>query len=485
MSLNLKDPSLLQHQAYINGQWVDADSGETVAVTNPANGEVIVEIAKAGTAETRRAIEAAEAAMEDWKNVPAKGRAQVLRKWFDLMMENQEDLAIIMTAEQGKVLAESRGEVAYGASYMEWFGEEAKRIYGDVIAAPANDKRVVCIKQPVGVVAAITPWNFPNAMIARKAAPALAAGCSIVIKPATETPLSAFAMAVLAERAGVPAGVLNVVCGSSSEIGAEITSNPIVRKLTFTGSTEVGKMLVAQCAGTMKKTSMELGGNAPFIVFDDADIDSAVQGAIISKYRNSGQTCVCSNRLFVQDGVYDEFVEKLVKATQQLVVGDGMEEGVSSGPLVNTKAMNDVHELVEQSVAAGAVAALGGHPHELGGSYYEPTILTEVTSEMAVFRNEIFGPVAPVIRFSGEDEVIAMANDTEFGLASYFYTRDIGRVWRVAEALEYGIIGINEGIISNEMAPFGGIKESGSGREGSKYGIDDYVEIKYMLMGGI
>jgi succinate-semialdehyde dehydrogenase/glutarate-semialdehyde dehydrogenase len=485
MTLQLKDPSLLQHQAYINGQWVDADSGETVAVTNPATGEVIVEIAKAGTAETRRAIEAAEAAMQEWKHVPAKTRAQVLRKWFDLMMENQDDLAIIMTAEQGKVLAESKGEVAYGASYMEWFGEEAKRIDGDVLAAPSADKRVVVIKQPVGVVAAITPWNFPNAMIARKAAPALAAGCSIVIKPATETPLSAYAMAVLAERAGVPAGVLNVVCGSSSEIGAEITSNPIVRKLTFTGSTEVGKMLVEQCAATLKKTSMELGGNAPFIVFDDADIDSAVQGAIISKYRNSGQTCVCSNRLFVQDGVYDEFVEKLVKATQQLVVGNGMDDGVSSGPLVNVKAMNDVHELVEASVAAGAVAALGGSPHALGGSYYEPTILTEVTSEMAVFRNEIFGPVAPVIRFSGEQEVIDMANDTEFGLASYFYTRDIGRVWRVAESLDYGIVGINEGIISNEMAPFGGMKESGSGREGSKYGIDDYVEIKYMLMGGI
>ncbi len=485
-SLPLNDPSLLQNKAYINGQWVDADDGATVAVTNPATGEVITEIAKVGGVETRRAIEAADAAMQDWKKLPAKTRAQVLRKWFDLMMENQEDLAIIMTAEQGKVLAESRGEVAYGAAFMEWFGEEAKRIDGDVIPGPSSDKRIVCIKQPIGVVAAITPWNFPNAMIARKAAPALAAGCSIVIKPATETPLSAFAMAVLAERAGVPAGVLNIVCGASSAIGSELTSNPIVRKLTFTGSTPVGKMLEEQCAATLKKTSMELGGNAPFIVFDDADVDAAVEGAIISKYRNSGQTCVCSNRLFVQDAVYDEFVEKLVKATQQLVVGNGMEDGVTSGPLVNTKAVNDVDELVQTSVSQGATVALGGGPDaELGDCFYRPTILTDVTADMAVFRNEIFGPVAPVVRFSNEDEVIAMANDTEFGLASYFYTRDIGRVWRVAENLEYGIVGINEGIISNEMAPFGGVKESGSGREGSKYGIDDYVEIKYMLMGGI
>jgi len=390
-----------------------------------------------------------------------------------------------MTAEQGKVLAESRGEIAYGAAFVEWFGEEAKRIDGDVIPGPSPDKRIVCIKQPVGVVAAITPWNFPNAMIARKAAPALAAGCSIVIKPATETPLSAFAMAELAARAGVPAGVLNVVAGSTAAIGNELTSNPIVRKLTFTGSTPVGKMLVSECAATVKKTSMELGGNAPFIVFDDADIDAAVQGAMVSKYRNAGQTCVCSNRLFVQDAVYDSFVEKLVKATAELTVGDGMQAGITIGPLVNTKAVNDVDELVQASVAAGAQVALGGGAHELGGCFYQPTVLTEVTSEMAVFRNEIFGPVAPVVRFSTEEEVIAMANDTEFGLASYFYTRDIGRVWRVAEALDYGIVGINEGIISNEMAPFGGVKESGSGREGSKYGIDDYVEIKYMLMGGL
>lgn len=485
MTLQLSDPSLLQHQAYINGEWVDADDGATVAVTNPVNGELIVDIAKVGGAETKHAIEAADVAMQSWKALPAKSRAGILRKWFDLMMENQEDLAIIMTAEQGKVLAESRGEIAYGAAFVEWFGEQAKRVDGDVIPGPSPDKRIITIKQPVGVVAAITPWNFPNAMIARKAAPALAAGCSIVIKPATETPLSAFAMAVLAERAGVPAGVFNVVCGASSAIGSELTGNPTVRKLTFTGSTPVGKMLEAQCAETMKKTSMELGGNAPFIVFDDADIDSAITGAMISKYRNSGQTCVCSNRLFVQDGVYDEFVEKLVKATSELVVGDGMSDGVTSGPLVNTKAVKDVDELVQTSIGQGAKVAVGGGPHELGGCFYQPTVLTEVTSEMAVFRNEIFGPVAPVVRFSTEEEVIAMANDTEFGLASYFYTRDIGRVWRVGEALDYGIVGINEGIISNEMAPFGGVKESGSGREGSKYGMDDYLEIKYMLMGGI
>ena len=485
MTLKLQDISLLKHQAYINGQWVDADDGATLPVKNPATGEVIINIAKVGTAETRRAIEAADIAMQSWKAKPAKERSRVLRQWFDLMMMHQEDLATIMTAEQGKVLAESRGEIAYGAAFVEWFGEEAKRVDGDVIQAPSSDKRIVCIKQPVGVVAAITPWNFPNAMIARKAAPALAAGCSIVIKPATETPLSAFAMAELAERAGVPAGVINVLAGSSAAIGAELTGNAIVRKLTFTGSTPVGKMLEAQCASTMKKTSMELGGNAPFIVFDDADIDAAITGAMISKYRNSGQTCVCSNRLFVQDGVYDEFVEKLVKATRALVVGNGMEDGVTTGPLVNTSAVNDVDQLVQTSIKQGARLALGGAPHELGECYYQPTVLTGVTSEMAVFRNEIFGPVAPVVRFSNEQEVIAMANDTEFGLASYFYTRDIGRVWRVAEALDYGIVGINEGIISNEMAPFGGVKESGSGREGSKYGMDDYLEIKYILMGGI
>ncbi|PLW83192.1 succinate-semialdehyde dehydrogenase (NADP(+)) [Kineobactrum sediminis] len=485
MSLNLTDPSLLQTKAYIDGSWVDADDGSTFAITNPATGAVIAEVAKTGAAETRRAIEAAQRAMDKWKILPAKQRAQILRKWFDLMMANQEDLAIIMTAEQGKVLAESRTEIAYGASFVEWFGEQAKRIDGDVIPGPSADRRIVCIKQPVGVVAAITPWNFPNAMIARKAAPALAAGCSIVIKPASETPLSAFAMALLAERAGVPAGVLNVVAGSSSAIGGELTGNPIVRKLTFTGSTPVGKMLEAQCAETMKKTSMELGGNAPFIVFDDADLDAAVAGAMVSKYRNAGQTCVCSNRMLVQDSVYDAFVEKLVKATAELVVGDGFTAGNTIGPLVNAGAVEDVDALVQASISAGAEVAFGGGRHSLGGCFYQPTILTGVTSEMAVFRNEIFGPVAPVVRFHTEEEAIAMANDTEFGLASYMYTRDIGRVWRVSEALEYGIVGINEGLISNEMAPFGGVKESGSGREGSKYGIDDYVEIKYLLMGGL
>ena len=483
--MQLSDAGLLKNKAYIDGQWVDADDGATFAVTNPANGELITEVAKVGAAETARAISAARRAMRDWARQPAKARANILRKWFDLMMQHQEDLAIIMTAEQGKVLAESRGEIAYGAAFVEWFGEQAKRIDGDVIPGPSPDKRIVCIKQPVGVVAAITPWNFPNAMIARKAAPALAAGCSIVIKPASETPLSAFAMAELAERAGVPAGVLNVVAGSSGAIGGELTSNPIVRKVTFTGSTPVGKMLVEQCASTVKKTSMELGGNAPFIVFDDADLDAAIQGAMISKYRNAGQTCVCSNRLFVQDGVHDAFVEKLTAATAALKVGDGMHDGITIGPLVNAKAVEDVDKLVQESIAQGASVALGGGRHELGGCFYQPTVLTGVNSGMAVFRNEIFGPVAPVVRFSTEEEVIAMANDTEFGLASYFYTRDIGRVWRVAEALEYGIVGINEGIISNEMAPFGGIKESGSGREGSKYGIDDYVEVKYMLMGGL
>lgn len=485
MTMNLADASLLRDRVYINGVWRDGTDGRKIAVSNPATGESIIEIASVGAAETREAIEAADAAMPAWSALPAKQRAQILRRWFDLIMENQEDLACIMTAEQGKPLAEARGEVAYGAAYVEWFGEEAKRIYGDVVPGPAPDKRIVCIRQPVGVVAAITPWNFPIAMITRKAAPALAAGCGIVIKPATETPLSALALAELAERAGIPAGILNVVVGPSGEIGGELTGNATVRKLTFTGSTPIGKMLQAQCAETMKKTSMELGGNAPFIVFDDADMESAVAGAVLSKYRNAGQTCVCSNRLFVQNGIYDDFVAALVEQTSALPVGNGMDDGVSVGPLVNAKAVQDVDGLVRDTIAAGAGVALGGGPHDLGGNFYAPTILTGVTSDMAVFRNEIFGPVAPVVRFETEDEVIAMANDTEFGLASYFYTRDIGRVWRVAEALEYGMVGINEGIISNEAAPFGGIKESGSGREGSRYGIDDYVEIKYLLMGGL
>lgn len=481
----LSDPGLLQTQAFINGRWVDANDGATLDVTNPATGEVIASVAKVGSAETATAIEAASEAMKRWRALPVKARANILRDWFNIIMANQEDLALIMTLEQGKVIAESRGEVAYGASYIEWFAEQAKRIDGDVIPGPSADKRIVCIKQPVGVCAAITPWNFPNAMITRKAAPALAAGCSIVIKPASETPLSALALAELARRAGIPDGVLNVVVGSSSNIGNELTSNPIVRKLSFTGSTEVGKLLEAQCVPTLKKTSMELGGNAPFIVFDDADLDSAVQGAMISKYRNSGQTCVCSNRILVQSSVAEVFTQKLVAAAKALSLGNGLTDGVDLGPLVNARAVQDVDALVQATVEAGALVACGGSPSELGGNFYSPTVLTGVTPDMAVFRNEIFGPVAPITTFDTEEEVIRLANDTEFGLASYFYTRDIGRVWRVSEALDYGIVGVNEGIISNEMAPFGGVKESGSGREGSKYGIEDYLEIKYVLMGGL
>ena len=484
MAINLRDPNLLRTASYVAGAWSERASG-VLAVTNPATGEVVAEVSTVDRAATEDAISHAHEAMMAWRDVPAKQRAQVLRRWFDLMMAHQEDLAVIMTTEQGKTLAESRGEVAYGAAFMEWFGEQAKRIDGDVIPSPSHDKRVVCSKQPVGVVAAITPWNFPNAMIARKAAPALAAGCSIVIKPASETPLSALAMAELAERAGVPAGVLNVVVGASSEIGPALTDSPLVRKLTFTGSTEVGRRLEAACAATLKRTSMELGGNAPFIVFEDADIDAAVQGALISKYRNSGQTCVCTNRILVQDSIHDEFVARLVAATSELKMGNGLEEGVQQGPLVNVGAVEDVARLVQLSTEAGAQVVLGGDRSDLGPCYFQPTILTGVTADMAVFRNEIFGPVAPVTAFSDEAEAISLANDTEFGLASYFYTRDIGRVWRVAEALDYGMVGINEGIISNEMAPFGGVKASGSGREGSKYGIDDYLEIKYILMGGL
>lgn len=481
----LQDPKLLRTQAYIHGQWVEADDGARLPVLNPATGETLAEVASVGAAQTRRAIDAAREALGAWSGLSAKQRAQTLRRWYELVMQHREDLARVMTAEQGKPLAEARAEVAYGAAYIEWFGEEAKRVDGDVIPGPAPDKRIVCIKQPVGVVAAITPWNFPIAMITRKAAPALAAGCTIVIKPASETPLCALALAELAARAGIPAGVLNVLVGPARAIGGELTANPSVRKLTFTGSTPIGKVLEAQCAATMKKTSMELGGNAPFIVFDDADLDAAVEGALISKYRNAGQTCVCSNRLFVQRGIHDAFVERLVERSAALSVGNGAHEGVTLGPLINARAVQDVDALVQASISRGARAALGGGPHQLGGNFYAPTILTGVDDTMAVFRNEIFGPVAPVLAFDTEAEVIAMANDTPFGLASYFYTRDIGRVWRVAEALEYGIVGINEGIISNEMAPFGGVKESGSGREGSKYGIEDYLEIKYMLMGGL
>jgi len=485
MSINISDQGLIKSKAYINGQWIDADSGATLEVTNPANGEVIAEVAKCSTAETRRGIEAAEAALPDWRQKTAKQRSAYLRDWFNLMMAAQEDLAIIMTTEQGKPLAESRGEIAYGANYIEWFAEEGKRIYGDTIPQPSNDKRIVCIRQPVGVVACITPWNFPNAMLTRKIAPALAAGCTVVCKPANATPLSAYAFVELAHRAGIPAGVINMVSGETKAIGAEMTSNPIVRKLTFTGSTQVGKQLMAECAKTVKRTSMELGGNAPFIVFDDADLDAAIAGAMISKYRNAGQTCVCANRILVQEGCYDAFTEKLTEAVGQLKMGDGSQEGVNVGPLITEQAANDVMSFIEDAVSKGATTVTGGKRSDLGANFVEPTILTNVTDDMRVFREEIFGPVAPLFKFETEEEAINMANDTEFGLACYFYSRDIGRIWRVAEALEYGIVGINEGIISNEMAPFGGVKESGQGREGSKYGLDDYLEIKYMCIGGI
>jgi len=483
--MQLNDRDLLRTRAYVDGQWIDADSGETTPVTNPATGEVIAEVARCGTAETRRAIEAAARALEEWRAFPAKHRANLIRQMYELMMLHQEDLARIMTAEQGKPMVESRGEVAYGANFLEWFAEEAKRVYGDTIPGPAADKRIVTIKQPIGVVGCITPWNFPNAMLTRKIAPALATGCTVVCKPANATPLSAFAIAELAERAGVPPGVINVVAGRTGEIGAEITGNPIVRKVTFTGSTEVGKQLMRECADTVKRTSMELGGNAPFIVFDDADLDAAVRGAVASKYRNAGQTCVCSNRLLVHADVYDEFAGRLSAAVAELRVGDGKLESTSIGPLIDVKAANNVLRMVEEAVGSGAKVLIGGKRAANGEAFVEPTVLTDVTPQMRVFREEIFGPVAPLIRFKTEAEAIRMANDTEFGLASYFYSRDIGRIWRVAEALEYGIVGINEGLVSNEMAPFGGVKESGGGREGSKYGMDDYLEIKYMCMGGI
>ena len=483
--MNISDKRLLKTQAYIDGQWTDSDSGDTCDVLDPATGNVIAKVAKCGTAETRRAIEAAEKAQISWRVTPVKERAALLRRWFDLMMETQEDLAQILTAEQGKPLAEARAEIAYGANYVEWFAEEGKRICGDTIQPPSNDKRIVVIKQAVGVVACITPWNFPNAMLTRKIAPSLAAGCTVVCKPANETPLSAFALAELAERAGIPAGVINIVAGVTREIGAELTSNPTVRKLTFTGSTQVGKLLIEQCAATVKRTSMELGGNAPFIVFDDADVDAAVKGAIICKFRNAGQTCVCANRILVQEDIYDEFCEKFAAATADLKMGNGADDGISIGPLINDGAANDVVSFIEDAVANGANVVAGGKRSDLGNRYIEPTILTNVRDDMRVFREEIFGPVAPVFKFKTEKEAIQMANDTEFGLACYFYSRDIGRIWRVGEALEYGIVGINEGIISNEMAPFGGVKESGQGREGSKYGLDDYLEIKYMCMGGL
>jgi succinate-semialdehyde dehydrogenase/glutarate-semialdehyde dehydrogenase len=481
----LSDPSLFRQQCYIDGAWVDADSGKTVEVNNPATGELLGTVPNMGAAETRRAIEAANAAWPEWRAKTAKERATVLRKWFDLMMANQEDLAVLMTMEQGKPLTESRGEVAYGASFIEWFAEEAKRIYGDVIPGHQGDKRIVVIKQPVGVVAAITPWNFPIAMITRKAGPALAAGCPIVIKPASQTPYSALALCELAERAGLPKGLISVVTGSAREIGGEMTANPIVRKLTFTGSTEVGKLLMEQSAKTVKKVSMELGGNAPFLVFDDADLDAAVEGAMMCKFRNTGQTCVCANRIYVQDAVYDAFAAKLAEKVKGLKVGYGLEDGVTQGPLIDEPALEKVKEHVADATGKGARIVVGGEPHELGGTFFQPTLLTEVTPEMKVTREETFGPVAPLFRFKTEEEGIALANDTEFGLASYFYARDLGRIWRVGEGLESGIVGINTGIISTEVAPFGGVKESGVGREGSKYGIEDFLEIKYMCMGGV
>ena len=485
MKLKIIDQDLFKTKAFIDGKWIDSDDRSTFPVINPATGEVICEVVSCGKNETRRAIEAAEKARPSWQKIPIKEKANILRKWFELMVEAQEDLAQILTAEQGKPLFESRGEIAYGANFIEWFAEEGKRIYGDIIPPPSNDKRIVVIKQPVGVVACITPWNFPNAMLTRKIAPALAAGCTVVCKPANATPLSAFAFTELAVRAGVPRGVINIVVGKTSEIGKEMTSNPIVKKLTFTGSTPIGKKLMADCAATVKRTSMELGGNAPFIVFDDADLDAAVAGAMICKFRNAGQTCVCANRILVQENIYDKFITRLKEAAESLVIGDGKNDDVTIGPLINEKAANDVIDFIEDAKSKGAEILTGGNRSEAGNCFIEPTILGNVDQSMRVFNEEIFGPIAPIFKFKTEKEAIEIANNTEFGLACYFYSRDIGRIWRVGEALEFGIVGINEGIISNEMAPFGGIKESGQGREGSKYGLDDYLEIKYMCLGGI
>ncbi|WP_288408820.1 NADP-dependent succinate-semialdehyde dehydrogenase [uncultured Herbaspirillum sp.] len=481
----LKDPSLLRQQAYLNGAWCDADSGAKLEVHNPANGQLLGHVPLMGATETRRAIEAANAAWPAWKKKTAKERSALLRRWYELMLANADDLALIMTAEQGKPLAEARGEIGYAASFIEWFAEEGKRTYGDTIPSPSPTNRIVVIKEAIGVCAAITPWNFPAAMITRKAGPALAAGCPMVLKPAEATPFSALALAVLAERAGIPAGVFSVVTGTPKEIGGEMTSNPIVRKISFTGSTGVGKLLMQQSASSIKKLSLELGGNAPFIVFDDADLDAAVDGAIASKYRNAGQTCVCANRIYVQDGVYDAFAAKLVEAVKKLKVGDGMENGVTQGPLINEQAVKKVEQHVADALAKGARVLLGGKRHALGHGFFEPTVLADVTPAMQVAREETFGPMAPLFRFKTDDEALALANDTEFGLASYFYSRDIGRIWRVAEGLESGMVGINTGLISNEVAPFGGVKQSGLGREGSHYGIDDYLVVKYLCMGGI
>ena len=484
--LKLDNNSLLRDAAFIDGAWRGSGSGARFPVKNPATGEVIAEVADLGPEDARDAINAAHQAFPAWRSKTAKERAVVMRRWYELMMAAQEDLAQLMTAEQGKPLAESRGEIAYGASFVEWFAEEGKRIYGDVIPTNIRGRRIIVVKEPVGVVAAVTPWNFPNAMITRKVAPALAAGCTVVIKPAQLTPLSALALAELAQRAGLPKGVFNVVPSSrSAAVGKELTENPLVRKFSFTGSTEVGKQLMRQCASTVKKISLELGGNAPFIVFDDADLDEAVKGAMLSKFRNMGQTCVCANRFLVQDGVYDAFSEKLARAVSALKVGNGMAPGIEQGPLINMAAVEKVEELIGEATGKGARVALGGKRHALGGTYFEPTIIRDVTSDMEFAREEIFGPVATLFRFREDEEAIRMANDTEYGLAAYFYARDVGRIFRVMDGLEYGIIGVNEGIISTEVAPFGGMKESGMGREGSKYGIDDFVEIKYVALGGL
>jgi succinate-semialdehyde dehydrogenase/glutarate-semialdehyde dehydrogenase len=483
IKMQLNDHKLFRQQAFIQGEWRDANNQQTIDVTNPANGQLLGTVPKMGAGETRAAIEAANQALPAWRALTAKERAVILRRWFDLMMANQDDLAKLMTLEQGKPLAEAKGEIAYAASFIEWFAEEGKRIYGDTIPGHQADKRLIVIKQPIGVTAAITPWNFPAAMITRKAGPALAAGCTMVLKPASQTPFSALALAELAQRAGIPAGVFNVVTGSASEVGNELTGNALVRKLSFTGSTEIGRQLMQQCAKDIKKVSLELGGNAPFIVFDDADLDKAVEGALASKFRNAGQTCVCANRLYVQDGVYDAFAEKLQAAVEKLTLGDGLAQGVTTGPLIDEKAVAKVKEHIEDALSKGARIITGGKPHDLGGNFFQPTILVNVPSSAKVAKEETFGPLAPLFRFKDEADVIAQANDTEFGLAAYFYARDLSRVFRVGEALEYGIVGINTGIISNEVAPFGGIKASGLGREGSKYGIEDYLEIKYMCIG--
>ena len=485
LMLNLKDTTLFRQQCFINGNWIDADASETITIRNPATGETLGTVPKMGADETRRAINAANAALPGWRAKTASERAKLLRRWHELLMANQDDLGLLMTSEQGKPLAEAKGEIAYAASYLEWFAEEGKRAYGEIVPPNVADRRLLVTREPVGVCAAITPWNFPSAMITRKAGAALAAGCTMVLKPASQTPFSALALAELAERAGIPAGVFNVVTGSAKAIGGEICANPIVRKLSFTGSTEIGAELIAQCAPTVKKLSMELGGNAPFIVFDDADLDAAVVGAIASKYRNAGQTCVCANRLLVQDGVYDAFAEKLAKAVGELKVGNGVEPGVTQGPLIDAKALEKVEELVADATKKGARVICGGQRHALGQTFFEPTILADVTPDMRVARAEIFGPVAPLFRFHTEEEAIRMANDTEFGLASYFFARDVGRIFRVAEALEYGMVGVNTGLISTEIAPFGGVKSSGLGREGSRHGLDDYLEIKYVCVAGL